>query len=60
MKPSELTYTPVGCCNEYLRAVADLGDGTQAIVTDNRDGTYTVVKIRDGLMVQGSNKTIAA
>lgn len=60
MTPSELDFKPVGCCNEYLRAVVDVENGMQAIVTDNRDGTYAVVRMRGGLMVAGSAKTIIA
>lgn len=60
MTPSELDFKPVGCCNEYMRAVVDVEAGVQAIVTDNGDGSYLVVRIRDGLMVAGSAKTIGA
>lgn len=58
MKISELDFKPIGCCNEYMRAVVDVEDGATAIVTDNGDGTYAVVRIRDGLMIAGSAKTI--
>ena len=60
MKPSELDFKPVGCCNEYMRAVVDVEAGAQAIVTDNGDDSYSVVRVRDGLMVAGSAKTIGA
>ncbi len=60
MTPSELDFKPVGCCNEYMRAVVDVEAGVQAIVTANGDGTYLVVRIRDGLMVAGSAKIITA
>jgi len=57
MKPVDLEYTVTGCCNEHRRAVV-VEDGATAIVTDNGDGTYAVVRIRDGLMIAGSAKTI--
>ena len=60
MKASKLDFKPVGCCNEYLRAVIDVENGAQAIVSDNGDGSYGVVRVRDGLMVAGSAKTIGA
>lgn len=43
-----------------MRAVVDVEAGVQAIVTANGDGTYLVVRIRDGLMVPGSHKIIGA
>lgn len=60
MKANELEYVVMGCCNEHRRAVVNVEDGTQAIVTDNGDGTYAVVRLRDGRMVAGSEKTIGA
>ena len=60
MTPEELEFAVMGCCNEHRRAVVDVEDGAQAIVTDNGDGSYGVVRIRDGLMVAGSAKTIGA
>lgn len=60
MRINELDFALVGCCNEHRRAVVDVGSGVQAIVTDNGDGTYAVVRIRDGLMVAGSAKIITA
>lgn len=58
MQPKSLTFDLVGCCHNDSRAMVDLGNGDQAIVTNNGDGTYAVVKIRDGLMVPSSAKTI--
>lgn len=60
MKAADIKYVVTGCCNENLRAVVDVENGMQAIVTDNRDGTYAVVRMRGGLMVAGSAKTIIA
>ena len=60
MTPAELEFTLTGCCNEHRRAVVNVEDGTQAIVSDNGDGSYGVVRVRDGLMVAGSAKTIGA
>jgi len=60
MTPEELEFTVMGCCNEHRRAVVNVEPSIQAIVTDNGDGTYSVVRIREGLMVAGSAKTIGA
>lgn len=57
---ADLKFERVGCCGEYLNASVALDDGSNAIVTDNEDGTYTVAVFKDGMLVGGLHRAIDA
>lgn len=50
MKIIDIEFKRAGCCGEYLNAQVDLNGGKSAVITDNKDGTYTVAIMVGGLL----------